>query len=39
MAFTVVASFFHWVLVGPNEVQPEDEAEAKKLMHPGDKPT
>ena len=24
--------FFHWVVVGRNEVQPEDEAEAQRLM-------
>ena len=36
IAFTAVAGFFHWVLAGPNEVQPEDEAEARRLMHPAD---
>jgi len=36
IAFTVVAGFFHWVLAGPNEVQPEDEAEARRLLHPAD---
>ena len=36
IAFTAVAGFFHWVLAGPNEVQPEDEAEARRLLHPAD---
>ena len=26
IAFTAVAGFVHWVVAGPNEVQPEDEA-------------
>ncbi len=30
IAFTAVAGFFHWVVAGPNEVQPEDEAEAQQ---------
>jgi formate dehydrogenase iron-sulfur subunit len=32
IAATALASFFHWVVVGRNEVQPEDEAEAQRLM-------
>jgi formate dehydrogenase iron-sulfur subunit len=38
IAFTAVAGFFHWVLAGPNEVQPEDEAEAQRLLHAADEP-
>jgi formate dehydrogenase iron-sulfur subunit len=37
-AFTVVASFLHWITAGPNEVQPEDEVEAQKLLHAKDAP-
>ncbi len=36
IAFTVLAGFFHWIVAGPNEVQPEDEAEAQRLLHPAD---
>jgi formate dehydrogenase iron-sulfur subunit len=32
IAFAAVAGFMHWVVVGPNEVQPEDELEAKRLL-------
>ena len=32
IAFAAVAGFMHWVVAGPNEVQPEDEAEAKRLL-------
>jgi formate dehydrogenase iron-sulfur subunit len=32
IAFTALAGFFHWVVVGPNEVQPEDEAQAQREM-------
>jgi formate dehydrogenase iron-sulfur subunit len=38
IAATAVASFLHWIVVGPNEVQPEDEAAAQHLLHPTDKP-
>ncbi len=38
MAFTVLAGFFHWVIAGPNEVQPADEAEAQHLLHAADDP-
>ena len=35
IAFAAVAGFLHWVVEGPNEVQPEDEAEAQQLLqHP-----
>jgi formate dehydrogenase iron-sulfur subunit len=37
IAFTAVAAFFHSVVAGPNEVQPEDDAEAEHLVHPADK--
>src|ERR1700761_5677498 len=33
IAFTAVAGFLHWIVAGPNEVQPEDEAEARRLLH------
>jgi hypothetical protein len=29
---------WRWVVAGPNEVQPEDEAEAQHLLRPSDKP-
>jgi formate dehydrogenase iron-sulfur subunit len=32
IAFTAIAGFFHWIVAGPNEVQPEDEAAAAKLL-------
>ena len=32
IAFAAVAGFMHWVVAGPNEVQPEDELEAKRLL-------
>jgi formate dehydrogenase iron-sulfur subunit len=38
IACTVIAGFFHWVVTGPNEVQPEDEAEGHRLLHPEDNP-
>ena len=31
VALAVVSGFLHWVIEGPNEVQPEDDAEAKHL--------
>jgi formate dehydrogenase iron-sulfur subunit len=36
VAFTAVAGFFHWIVAGPNEVQPEDEAAAQRLIHSKD---
>jgi formate dehydrogenase iron-sulfur subunit len=36
IAFSVVAGFLHWITAGPNEVQPEDEAEAQRLLHSAD---
>ena len=36
MGFAVLAGFFHWVIAGPNEVQPEDEAAAQHLLHDAD---
>jgi formate dehydrogenase iron-sulfur subunit len=38
IALAAVTGFLHWVLAGPNEVQPEDEAEAKHLLSATDKP-
>jgi formate dehydrogenase iron-sulfur subunit len=34
IALAAVAGFFHWVIAGPNEVDPEDEANAQRLLHP-----
>jgi len=36
IAFAAVAGFLHWITAGPNEVQPEDEAEARQLLHEDD---
>jgi formate dehydrogenase iron-sulfur subunit len=36
IAITALAGFFHWIVVGPNEVQPEDEAQAERHL-PGAK--
>jgi formate dehydrogenase iron-sulfur subunit len=33
LAFTALAGFFHWITVGPNDVQPEDEANAQRLLN------
>jgi formate dehydrogenase iron-sulfur subunit len=38
IAAAAIAGFLHWVVAGPNEVQPEDEAEAQNLLHPSDRP-
>jgi formate dehydrogenase iron-sulfur subunit len=38
LAFTALAGFFHWITAGPNEVQPEDEAEAQRLLLAANKP-
>jgi formate dehydrogenase iron-sulfur subunit len=32
VAFAAVAGFLHWIIEGPNEVQPEDEAQADRLL-------
>ncbi len=32
LAFTAVAGFFHYVVAGPNEVQPEDEEHGRKAL-------
>jgi formate dehydrogenase iron-sulfur subunit len=34
IAFAVIAGFLHWVVAGPQEVQPEDEEAARRLLHP-----
>jgi len=36
LATSVVAGFLHWISVGPNEVQPEDEVEGKNMLECGD---
>jgi len=37
IALAAVAGFVHWVVAGPNEVQPEDETHAKDMLdHHGD---
>ena len=38
IAFAAIAGFLHWVTEGPNEVQPEDEAEARRLMKKDEAP-
>lgn len=37
LAVTAVAGFFHWIVVGPNEVQPEDDEEARQLLEAKEK--
>jgi formate dehydrogenase iron-sulfur subunit len=32
VALAAVSGFLHWITAGPNEVQPEDEAAAAKLI-------
>ncbi len=32
VALAAVSGFLHWVIAGPNEVQPEDEVEAQHLI-------
>ena len=32
VALAAVAGFFHWITAGPNEVQPEDDIAAAKLV-------
>ena len=39
IAFAAIGGFVHWIVAGPNEVQPEDEAAARRLMNDADKPT
>jgi formate dehydrogenase iron-sulfur subunit len=36
IAFAAVAGFFHWIVAGPNEVQPEDEEKARHLLQTAD---
>jgi formate dehydrogenase iron-sulfur subunit len=38
IAFTALAGFFHWIVVGPNEVQPEDEARAQRELQGAEDP-
>jgi formate dehydrogenase iron-sulfur subunit len=37
IALAAVGAFFHWVTVGPNEVTPEDEAEADRVLREEEK--
>jgi formate dehydrogenase iron-sulfur subunit len=32
MAMVAFAGFVHWITVGPNEVQPEDETEGRRTI-------
>jgi formate dehydrogenase iron-sulfur subunit len=32
VALAAVSGFFHWITAGPNEVQPEDDIAAAKLI-------
>ena len=36
VALAAVAGFFHWITAGPNEVQPEDDVAAAKLIRESD---
>ena len=36
IAFAAIAGFLHWITAGPNEVQPEDEAEGRRLLQGDD---
>jgi formate dehydrogenase iron-sulfur subunit len=36
VALAAVAGFFHWITAGPNEVQPEDDIAAAKLIRESD---
>ena len=38
IAITALAGFFHWIVVGPNEVQPEDEARARRQLQEAEDP-
>jgi formate dehydrogenase iron-sulfur subunit len=33
LAFTAVVGFVHWMVAGPNEVQPEDEARGRDVLN------
>lgn len=32
LAFTAIVGFMHWMVAGPNEVQPEDEAHGREVL-------
>jgi formate dehydrogenase iron-sulfur subunit len=32
LAFTAVVGFVHWMVAGPNEVHPEDEAKGRDVL-------
>jgi formate dehydrogenase iron-sulfur subunit len=32
IGFAVIAGFLHWILEGPNEVEPQDEAQAAEIL-------
>jgi formate dehydrogenase iron-sulfur subunit len=33
LAFTAIAGFLHWITVGPNDVEPEDDTEAQRILN------
>jgi formate dehydrogenase iron-sulfur subunit len=33
IAFTAIAGFLHWITVGPNDVEPEDDSEAQRILN------
>ena len=37
VALAAVSGFFHWITAGPNEVQPEDDIAAAKLIRESDR--
>jgi len=37
IALAALAGFFHWIVEGPNEVQPEDEEKARELLKAAEK--
>jgi formate dehydrogenase iron-sulfur subunit len=37
LAFAAIASFFHWVTIGPNEVTEDDEADAERALREAEK--
>jgi len=38
IALAAIAGFFHSVIAGPNEVQPEDEAQARRQLQEAEEP-
>jgi formate dehydrogenase iron-sulfur subunit len=37
IALAALAGFFHWIVEGPNEVEPEDEAKGRELLQAAEK--